>query len=100
MKPHPSPTTEPTCDQHSNHQATPVGRFLTLGQVSEILNISPSQTYSLVRSGSLPAIKIGGRGQWRVERTQLETYIERMYDETRRFVKSHPLGRDEPLPPD
>jgi excisionase family DNA binding protein len=75
-------------------------RFLTLSDVAEILNISASQTYALVRSGALPAIKIGGRGQWRVERTQLETYIERMYDETRRFVEAHPLGRDEPLPPD
>jgi hypothetical protein len=54
----------------------------------------------LVRSGALPAIKIGGRGQWRVEREQLEAYIERMYAETRRFVEAHPLGRDEPLPPD
>jgi excisionase family DNA binding protein len=75
-------------------------RFLTLSDVAEILNISASQTYALVRSGALSAIKIGGRGQWRVERAQLETYIERMYDETRRFVEAHPLGRDEPLPPD
>lgn len=75
-------------------------RFLTLSDVAEILNISASQTYALVRSGDLPAIKIGGRGQWRVERSQLESYIERMYSETRRFVESHPLGRDEPLPPD
>jgi excisionase family DNA binding protein len=75
-------------------------RFLTLSDVAEVLNISASQTYALVRSGALPAIKIGGRGQWRVEREQLEAYIERMYDETRRFVEAHPLGRDEPLPPD
>jgi excisionase family DNA binding protein len=77
-----------------------VDRFLTLSDVAEILNISASQTYALVRSGALPAIKIGGRGQWRVERAQLEAYIERMYDETRRFVESHPMTRDEPLPPD
>lgn len=75
-------------------------RFLTLADVAELLNISGSQTYSLVRSGELPAIKIGGRGQWRVERTALETYIKRMYDETRVFVEQHPLGRDEPLPQD
>jgi excisionase family DNA binding protein len=77
-------------------------RFLTLSDVAEVLNISASQTYALVRSGALPAIKIGGRGQWRVERAQLETYIERMYDETRRFVEAHPLGRDEVevMPPD
>ncbi|HEV7656867.1 MAG TPA: helix-turn-helix domain-containing protein [Mycobacteriales bacterium] len=75
-------------------------RFLTLSDVAEVLNISASQTYALVRSGALPAIKIGGRGQWRVERQQLEGYIERMYTETRAFVEAHPLGRDEPLPPD
>jgi excisionase family DNA binding protein len=75
-------------------------RFLTLSDVAEILNISASQTYALVRTGALPAIKIGGRGQWRIERAQLEAYIERMYDETRRFVEAHPLGRDEQVPPD
>jgi len=75
-------------------------RFLTLSDVADVLNISASQTYALVRSGALPAIKIGGRGQWRVEREQLEAYIERMYAETRRFVEAHPLGRDEPLPLD
>jgi excisionase family DNA binding protein len=70
-------------------------RFLLLSDVAQVLNISASQTYALVRSGELPAIKVGGRGQWRVERVKLEEYIERMYDETRRFVQQHPLDRDE-----
>jgi excisionase family DNA binding protein len=78
----------------------PSDRFLTLSDVAEILNISASQTYALVRNGELPAIKIGGRGQWRVERTQLESYIERLYSETRDFVEAHPLGRDETVPQD
>ena len=30
-------------------------RFLTLADVAEVLNISSSQTYALVRSGELPA---------------------------------------------
>ena len=72
----------------------PEQRFLQLADVAEILNISASQTYALVRSGELPAIKIGGRGQWRVERTALEDYIARCYAETRAFVAAHPLGRD------
>jgi len=42
--------------------------------VAETLNISASQTYALVRSGDLPAIKIGGRGQWRVESSALEDF--------------------------
>jgi hypothetical protein len=44
-----------------------------------------------VRRGELPAIKIGGRGQWRVERVQLEEFIQRMYAETREFVDQHPF---------
>ena len=65
-------------------------RFLTLADVAEILNTSSAQVYALVRRGDLPAIKIGGRGQWRVETTKLEEYIERSYAETRSFVAQHP----------
>lgn len=67
-------------------------RFLTLPEVAEVLQISATQTYALVRSGELPAIKIGGRGIWRVEADKLEEYIARMYDETRHFVATHPFG--------
>lgn len=70
-------------------------RFLTLADVAEVLNISASQTYALVRSGELEAIKVGGRGQWRVEREKLEAYIGRMYDQTRAFVARHPFTQDE-----
>jgi excisionase family DNA binding protein len=69
-------------------------RFLTLADVSEVLNVSAAQVYALVRSGDLPAIKVGGRGQWRVEASELETYIQRMYAETRAFVDEHPFGAD------
>jgi excisionase family DNA binding protein len=67
-------------------------RFLQLSDVAEILNISASQTYHLVRSGELPAIKIGGRGQWRVEASVLEEYIAQAYEQTRAFVSANPLG--------
>ena len=69
----------------------PTPRFLTLADVAEVLSTSSAQVYALVRRGDLPAIKIGGRGQWRVEATQLEAYIERMYDEARTFVDAHPF---------
>lgn len=58
-------------------------RFLTLADVTEVLNISAPQAYALVRSGELPAIQIGGRGVWRVEATELEAYIQRMYAQAR-----------------
>ena len=70
-------------------------RFLQLADVAETLNISAAQVYALVRSGELPAIKIGGRGQWRVEASELEAYIARMYDQTREFVSTHRFGRAE-----
>jgi excisionase family DNA binding protein len=66
-------------------------RFLTLDDVAEVLNISTSQAYALVRNQELPAIKIGGRGQWRVERDRLEEYIARMYEQTRDFLAAHPF---------
>jgi len=67
-------------------------RFIQLSDVSEILDISSTQAYALVRSGELAAIKVGGRGQWRVEATELENYIQRMYSETKTFVATHPFG--------
>lgn len=57
-------------------------RFVPLSDVAEILSISASQAYALVRSGDLRAIKVGGRGQWRVETAELESYIERSYAAT------------------
>lgn len=59
-----------------------LARFLTLGDTAELLNISASQASALVRSGELPAIKVGSA--WRVERSVLEGYIEAMYEQTRR----------------
>lgn len=73
-------------------------RFLTLADVAETLNISAAQTYALVRSGELRAIKVGGRGQWRVEASELESYISTAYEQTADFVATHPFGREESDP--
>ena len=80
-------------------QVTNGPRFLQLADVAEILNISGSQAYALVRRGDLRAVKIGGRGQWRVEATELEAYIERLYAESAQFVADHPFA-DEPVDSD
>ncbi|MFV0461270.1 MAG: helix-turn-helix domain-containing protein [Actinomycetales bacterium] len=73
--------------------ATP--RFLPLSDVAAILNVSSAQAYALVRSGDLPAIKVGGRGQWRIESAVLEDYIQRKYAETRQSVMAGHLGDDD-----
>lgn len=71
-------------------------RFLLLSEVAAELNVSDSQVYHMVRSGELPAIKIGGRGQWRVERVRLEEYINHKYAETAEWVRDNPLIEREP----
>jgi excisionase family DNA binding protein len=70
-------------------------RFLLLSDVADVLNISSAQAYALVRSGELPAIKVGGRGQWRVEAGELERYIQDAYVRTRQFVDTHPFSAAE-----
>ncbi|MFD1720068.1 helix-turn-helix domain-containing protein [Amnibacterium endophyticum] len=61
-----------------------LGRFLTVAETAEVLRVSVSQAYSLVRSGELAAIRVGAARHWRVERTELEAYIEARYEEARR----------------
>jgi excisionase family DNA binding protein len=62
-------------------------RFLLLTDVAEQLNVSLVQARALVTSGELPAIQVGGRGQWRIEATELEAYIQRKYAETRQKTR-------------
>ncbi|MEU7907786.1 helix-turn-helix domain-containing protein [Actinoplanes sp. NPDC049118] len=69
---------------------------MLLSDVAAELNVSDSQVYHMVRSGELPAIKIGGRGQWRVERARLEQYIEQKYAETASWVENNPLTERDP----
>ncbi len=66
-------------------------RFLQLADVAEVLSTSSAQVYAMVRRGELPAIKIGGRGQWRVSVEDLEDYIAQQKAATREFIDSHPF---------
>ena len=69
-------------------------RFLTLDDVAEILNVSWSQAYALVRRKELIAIQIGGRGQWRVEKDELERFIQQKYAEARAGTVAEPAPDD------
>ncbi|MFW0109650.1 helix-turn-helix domain-containing protein [Rothia sp. P13129] len=66
-------------------------RFYTLTEVGEILNISLAQARAIVRSGELPAIQIGGRGQWRVEDVKLEEYIAQAYQKAEQAIEQNQL---------
>ena len=51
---------------------TPEPSYLTLAQVADELRLSYVQVYRLVPRGELRALKIGGRGSWRIARGDLE----------------------------
>lgn len=63
-----------------------IGRFLTLAETAELLAVDAATVDELVRSGELPAIRVGTSGPWRVERTQLEVWIDEQYEQTRRHA--------------
>jgi len=69
-------------------------RLLTLADVAELLNVSASQAYALVRNHDLRAVKIGGRGQWRVSEDDLEAYLAERYEATERYIAEHPFTGD------
>jgi excisionase family DNA binding protein len=52
-------------------------------EVAGVLNVTVSQVYTLMRSGELPALKIGRKGVWRVSRESLEAYLAERTDEAR-----------------
>ena len=54
-------------------------RFYTIPEVAEAFASSEAQIRSLLKSGELEGIQIGGRGQWRIEDTKVDEYISRMY---------------------
>jgi excisionase family DNA binding protein len=66
-------------------------RFLTRAQVAEELAISTSQVYALIRRKDLRAAKIGGRGDYRIGRGDIEAYIKRAYEETEQWIAEHPF---------
>lgn len=69
-------------------------RYLTLEDVATYLSTSVPQVYALVRSGELPAIKLGGRGVWRVDRGKLDTYLDDLETRTAEWARAHPLQKE------
>ncbi|MDF9277383.1 helix-turn-helix domain-containing protein [Arthrobacter sp. EH-1B-1] len=60
---------------------------MTIKDVAAELATSESQVRALIASGDLPAIQIGGRGQWRIERAKLEDYITDGYTRTSEAIQ-------------
>lgn len=75
----------------------PLRRFVPLEHVQQELSIAYTQALALVRSGQLRAIKVGGRGQWRVSLETLEEYVQARYAETAAMVAEE-SGDELPAP--
>jgi excisionase family DNA binding protein len=75
-----------------------VRRFLDLSEVADVLAVSRSQVYALVRTGALRAVKIGGRGMWRVEGCALEDYISSAYAATTDLIATDTVRRRPTIP--
>ena len=58
--------------------------LLKPAEVARVLNVTVTQVYTLMRSGDLPALKIGKKGVWRVSRETLEAYLADLEAEARR----------------
>ena len=83
-------------DQPQEASPAPRPRFLLIEDVADELATTKAQIYAMVRNGSLAAIKVGGHGQWRIERAKLEEYIAQAYQDTARWVKDNPFGAEAP----
>ncbi len=57
--------------------------LLKPAEVARVLNVTVTQVYTLMRSGDLPALKIGKKGVWRVSRETLEAYLAELEAEAR-----------------
>ena len=57
--------------------------LLKPADVARVLNVTVTQVYTLMRSGDLPALKIGKKGVWRVSRETLEAYLAALEAEAR-----------------
>lgn len=74
-------------------------KLLTLAQVTEILNVGMPALRSLLSSGELRGVQLGGRRMWRVSEDDLAAYLERAYKETQERIAAGnievPTGQDD-----
>ncbi|MDQ0619727.1 helix-turn-helix domain-containing protein [Arthrobacter globiformis] len=69
-------------------------RFLTIDQAAKELNVKQSLIPSLIRTGELRAIQVGGRAIWRIGANDLEDYIAEAYRRTAERVAAGELTND------
>ncbi|HWV78910.1 MAG TPA: helix-turn-helix domain-containing protein [Isoptericola sp.] len=73
---------------------TTTPRFIDVETVAKELAISNAQVYTLLRTGELPAIQVGPKRVWRIERVKLEDYIDAQYAAVRAAVERGDVEAD------
>ncbi|MBI4475968.1 MAG: helix-turn-helix domain-containing protein [Acidobacteria bacterium] len=76
-----------------NHD-TNTSPFLTLGEVLRYLRVNARTVYRLIRSGELPATRVGR--QWRIRESDLEQWLETQRVASPRAVKAGTSASDSP----
>jgi excisionase family DNA binding protein len=69
-------------------------RFLTIEQVAEELAVGDPLVRSLLKTGRLRGIQIGGRGVWRIGAKDLDDYIEDAYRVTAERIAAGELDAE------
>ena len=54
----------------------PAREVISVGEACEMLGISRSTLYKLIRIGQIPAFKLSQGGRWRFKRGDLEAWLE------------------------
>ena len=62
-------------------------RFLSVKDVADELAITETAVYTLLKTGEVPAIQVGPKRVWRIERAKLEEYIEARYAAARKAIE-------------
>lgn len=70
------------------------GRFLTIDQVAEALNVGLPTVRMLLKSGELRGIQIGARGLWRVGNADLDDYVAEAYRATAKKIAAGEIEGD------
>ncbi len=69
----------------------PDDQFLTTEEVMDYLQINLRTVYRLIRARRLPAVRIGR--QWRFQKADIDTWLERNYTPGRGSLRKGPPGR-------
>jgi excisionase family DNA binding protein len=67
-----------------NHESPPVKQLTepavyTVVEVAQLLSLSRGTAYALVRDGTIPALRLGGR--WVVSRARFHAWLDSLEDE-------------------